>query len=188
MLAQSGAPLQRLLQTHLYTFDQLSDFSTLSNGMLKYDLLIVPPRSALSPQSARNLASYVHSGHSVLLIGEITPSDSPLLEEMFGYTNSKLPSTDLTTVKLGDNQHPVTEEFEPREFQIACQQGFWQSKTTTAEALAVHCNSKGEILAPAITVNKFGRGRAVYFDFEPKVYGDEVWVLLRNSIDWLLKE
>lgn len=95
MLVQSNTnelelQLRKLLQNQRYTFDPLPDFSSLSEGRLNYDLLIVPPKSELSLQAAKNLASYVYSGQSVLVIGEIQQSNTQLFEEIV--TNHELPS------------------------------------------------------------------------------------------------
>jgi hypothetical protein len=188
MLTQSESPLQKHLQTQLTNIDPLGDFSNLSKDMLKYDLLIVPPGSVLTLQAVKNLASYVESGQSVLVMGEIPQSNSPLVQELFGYTNSKLPSNASATIKMSDNPHPVTNDFQPRTFQVACKEGSWQSKTSTAQVLASHCNASGEILAPAVVVNLFGRGRVMHFNFEPSEYGAEVWALFKKSIDWMLKQ
>ncbi len=179
---------EQFLQTNLYNFDQLHDFSSLSDAMLKYDLIVVPPRGALSSQDVKNLVSFVHSGQSLILIGEIPKTNTLLMEELFGYSNAKSPSADLSTVRISGSPHPITKEFQPNDFQVACRQSLWQTKTAAAQTLAMHIDSMGGVLAPAVTVNSFGMGRAVHFNFDPVSYSGEVLGLLKSSIDWLLKK
>jgi hypothetical protein len=135
-----------------------------------------------------NLASYVRSGQAVLSVGDIVAGESQLLPEIFGYVNTSRSSTEATTVRLSDNVHSITKGFEPREFKVACKGGVWRRNVNTANVLAIHCDLNGEFVAPALIMNKFGRGKTVQLCFEPKEYSKEIGQFLRNSIDWLLKD
>ncbi len=183
-----ASSLQKSLRSQNYAVDQVRGLNSLSDGLLKYDLLIVPPDSSFSSESAKNLVSYVKSGQSVLLLGEIKSDESTLLEQIFGYAGPKSPSLPQSTLKISNNQHSITKDFQPKEFQITCQPSFWQNQLTTAQPLAFHCNLEGEILTPAISVNDFGRGHAAHFDLEVESFSLELWGLLKNTIDWLLTE
>lgn len=124
----------------------------------RYRLVVVPGLYLLDRASAENLRKYVAAGGTAIMTaysGKVNEHnqwyDTPLpggLTDVFGLRTNEFYDAGTLTTKLGD---------EP----IASDIGFYEVlEPATAQVLATFTNVEGA--PPAITVNRFGKGRAYY--------------------------
>jgi beta-galactosidase len=134
-------------------------FINLAHAKLDYKLVVVPADYIMDAASADNLRAYVHSGGTVIMTAFSAKADehsnwfdTPLpgrLSDVFGlrtaqfYRNSTPPELTLdgNSIKATNTFYEVLEPH-------------------TAQVLASFTNTPD--MSPAITVNRYGKGKAIY--------------------------
>jgi len=124
----------------------------------RYKLVVVPGMYLLDEASTENLRRFVAGGGTVVMTAQSAKvddhdqwHDTPLpggLADVFGLrTNAFYDAGALRTTLGGED--------------VQLKEGFYEVlEPSTAEVLARFSNVEGQ--APAITVNRFGKGRAIY--------------------------
>jgi len=124
----------------------------------RYKLVVVPGMYLLDEASTENLRRFVAGGGTVVITAQSAKvddhdqwHDTPLpggLADVFGLrTNAFYDAGALRTTLGGED--------------VQLKEGFYEVlEPSTAEVLARFSNVEGQ--APAITVNRFGKGRAIY--------------------------
>jgi hypothetical protein len=186
-------PLKDWLKAHSYTWSDLTsadDFLT----FLKYDMIIVAPELDVSPRGTRNISNFVENGQSLLVLDKIITSEQDVLAKTLGYQSIKYEPFRSTEGQLTivDNGHFVTRGYEVNE-RIPLGP-YWgngcTSKISTARTLAVQSIKRegedGIITVPAISVNKYGKGKAFYLNFHAETSMPLLTNVLKASVEWLL--
>jgi hypothetical protein len=181
---------RKWLKDHFYAWDELASADVLCNCLLGYNLLIVPPGMELQNQWGSNLVSFVKSGRSLLIMGgNRFLAETEILSKTLGYGKMEFQngSSNQRSIRIL-SQHPIATAFGFGEILSLnnCVGDVCVSKNKIGEVVAEYPILNGKSHLPAIIVSE-QRGKVVYFNFQLKDPSPSFDVLLRDTIEWLLK-
>jgi hypothetical protein len=183
-------PLKNWLRVHKYTWSDLAnsdDFLTL----LRYDLLIVAPEPEVTPRGIRNIANFVENGQSLLAVDKIITSEQGVIAKTLGYQSMQHEpfKSNRCLLTIVNNKHFITRGFAVgSEILLGpCWGNACTSKSSTGQILvAQSIRREREIIVPAITVNGYGKGKALHFNFHAENSIPQLNNVLKAATDWLL--
>jgi hypothetical protein len=186
-------PLKNWLRVNKYTWSDLAnsdDFLTL----LRYDLLIVAPELEVTPRGIRNIANFVENGQSLLAVDKIITSEQGVLAETLGYQSMQCEpfKSNRCLLTIVDDTHFITREFAiGSEILLgSCWGNACTSKISTGQILVTQSIRKErknrETIVPAITVNRYGKGKALHFNFHAENSIHKLNKVLKAATEWLL--
>ena len=195
-LPESSKQIINWLRRESYVFSELDDAESLVGGLLNYDLLVLTPDVELPKRWIRNISSFVRNGQSLCAFDRIITKEKKLLTDLLGYSEMqhKLIECDQAVIRICDNELFVPREFAlGEEFQIGKSWGnFCLHGLNTGKVLALYENiAKGtqtdsSEAIPAVTINEYGKGKVVHFNFHAEASADRIGKLLKKTFDWLL--
>jgi hypothetical protein len=189
-------PFQRWLKEKAYRFDRLDNAENLVRGLLKYDLIVLLPDLELPKKWIHNISSFVRNGQSLWVIDRIATSEKQMLANILGYSDVqfKLFECDQHSIRICNEEHCIWQKLAlDKEIQIGKSWGnVCISGKTTGVTLAEHHRNlmnKSETSTaaiPAITINEYGKGKVVHFNFHAEESVDQLDKILEKTFDWLL--
>lgn len=130
-----------------------------------YKLLVVPMGMWISPKSVEKLRRYVRNGGTLIADAMFGEYDHQLLwskavpgfglDDVFGCRRANVRSHPKVGQFAVDTERPVTHTILGREFRSAWYEEWLEP--TTADVIGEWPNG-----APAVTINRYGKGKAVY--------------------------
>jgi hypothetical protein len=188
-------PFQSWLKEKDYTFDKLDNAENLVRGLLKYDLIVLPPDLEMPKKWIHNMSSFVRNGQSLWVIDRIVTSEKQMLAKILGYSDIQfeLFECEQHSIRICNNEYCVSQKFAlGEEIQIGKSWGnACISEKATGIALAEHHNLTNNsetknAAIPAITINKYGKGKVIHFNFHAEESVDQLDKILEKTFDWLL--
>jgi beta-galactosidase len=129
------------------------------DSKLDYKLLVVPADYVMDPASANAIRNYVRGGGTVIMTAL-----SAKVDENNQWFDTPLPGrlSDVFGIRTAEfyRQHPPPEIYLNGKTHRASLDFYEVLEPRTATAMAMFTNTRGK--SPAITVNDYGNGRAIY--------------------------
>ena len=195
-LPESSKQLKDWLRRESFVYSELNRVDSLVGGLLNYDLLVLTPDVELPKKWIRNIASFVRNGQSLCAFDRIITDEQKLLGEILGYSGMRyeLIKCSQGAIKIYDNEDFVPGGFVlGEEIRIGKSWGnFCVSAVNTGKVLADYVNlSNGSqinatVRFPAVTTNKYGKGKVAHFNFHAEESADSLNKILRQTLNWLL--
>jgi hypothetical protein len=176
-----------------YTWDEISKADEILK-LLRQDLLILTPDMELRKKEIHNISNFVKKGQSLLAIDEIVTSEQKELAKILGYNEMRIQFFKSTNgvLKIINNNHSITKGFDLDEkIPVGMYWGKASISDTSGEIIAaqtIETKKKGNVVIPAMLINKYGNGKAFHLNFRAEETLSQIDVLLKNAIDWLLKD
>lgn len=186
-----AGPLKEWLSGRGYSWNDLANADDFLR-LLRYDLLILAPELEALPRWIRNISNFVENGQSLAVVDKVITPERALLAKMLGYKSIQyetFESGDGALTILGE-EHPITRGYTTGE-RVPIGRTWGNpciSDVSTGKILAIQeiVGEKEAKTVPAITVNRYGRGKTLHLNFHAEESTIRIDKILKTAFDWLL--